>query len=483
MAEPATGEAALTAGSRWRGPAVPWAAALLLAPDAPSRVRLLPSSPETTAAWEQAVGWWGLERDPVPRPGALVLAASPRQAVDSGADSLLLEGTDAQGALAAAGYRTRSWSALPWPAGAVLLAADADGKPERARPSSARARARASAVAAVRRAGGTARLTVASRTTTTPALAALLGVERTWVVAGGGGPRRRPVLLAPAGSGRDALTVMKVARREDASRGTTEQGVLTRLRQAGLSAHLPTPLGEGLLGPFAWSSESALSGRPLADLLAEPSSGSRARRVLEQVGAWLGELGRATRTPGIDPGAVALLGEHATPTPHLAGLDDVPGVLVHGDLAAGVNLLADDGSWGVLDWETARPSGPPLLDLLPLLCGSLATRHAPGDARRQAEHVVRLCTGAERDSDWLLRQVAGYLRAVGVPLDRAGALAGLVFRYQASMRLVHEELVRAAGDEPPQWESLWDEVARRWTTDAGLGSEWRALSDCCADPR
>ena len=69
-----------------------------------------------------------------------------------------------------------------------------------------------------------------------------------------------------------------------------------------------------------------------------------------------------------------------------------------------------------------------------------------------------------------------YCRQVGVPLDQAGALAALAWGYQASMRLVHQELVMRAGDEVVDWLSPADAIARGWASSPDLGTSWSALT-------
>jgi hypothetical protein len=452
---------------------LPPVAALLLLPVAPTAGRVLGAGP----AWEESLLWWGLEDGDVRGPGGLVVAGSAPAAAASGAETVLLTGGDRSGALRRAGYAVRTWTVHPAPAGAAV-AAVGDGL-RRPGPRRGVARGRALAVDLARGVGGRERLHVASRVGGPPALAALAGGDKAQVLAGGGGPRRRPVILVAGAASRSPSRVVKAGRAGDEVRAAHEQAVLERLHGAGLGRPLPRPLGTGRCGPFVWSAESAVAGAPLADLLGRPPRRRKVLALLEDVAAWLTRVAVATATArswaeGCDD-ELPLVGEHARLAADRARLSGVPAVLVHGDLGSAFNLLVDGRSWTVVDWETARPAGPPLTDLLPLVCGALASLQAPSSAAAQARYVLRLCAGREEDSAWLHRVVDEHLRAVRVPADQAGTLAALAFGHQASTRLRHELLVRAAGDVPPAWRSPWDDVVRGWQSEPGLGADWSAL--------
>jgi hypothetical protein len=116
-----------------------------------------------------------------------------------------------------------------------------------------------------------------------------------------------------------------------------------------------------------------------------------------------------------------------------------------------------------------------MTDLLPLVCGALASLRAGPDGRRQSAYVLQLCRGEAADSAWLHRIVQRYLAQLELPASCAGSLAAIAFGHQASMRLAHQEAVRASGQVAPSWTSPWDEVAHQWNRTAGLGAAWPAL--------
>ncbi len=457
-------------------PTLPWGSLLLLGPVLPTSLDAVACDSAVAAECLAAAAGWGIPSGGTGGAGSVVLTSSVAEGVASGAETVLLDGDD-NGELAAAGYHLHRWSVTPGAGGAVLLSRDDAPVVRRARAEAGRARVRAAGVAAVRRTlGGRRQLVVGSRAAGPPALAATVGATTAWLLAGGGGPRRRPVLLLGSGHGAPPDRVLKVSRPAEHPRGLHEQEVLRGVHSAGCGAPVPQPLGSGLAGPFGWTCESAVRGRPLADLLAERPPTSRLLPLLEALAAWLGRLAAATAVPAYQPRSLALADLYGGLPGAAQPLSGVPGILVHGDLGAAFNIHVDGTSCWVLDWETSFQGGPPLADLLPLLCGALASRYAPGGAATRATYVLSLCAGREAQSPWFLRTVARYLRTVGVPPLQAGALAGLAFGYQASMRLLHAQLVRDAGGDAVDWESPWDHVAARWWTRDGLGADWRALA-------
>jgi hypothetical protein len=204
---------------------------------------------------------------------------------------------------------------------------------------------------------------------------------------------------------------------------------------------------------------------------------ARGLALLDDLAGWFADLGVATRTaPGTwdaRESTLPLRGENLRLARWRLELGGVPGVLVHGDVGTGGNVLVEHGAVGIIDWETARCVELPLTDLLPLLGLGLASARPAAD---RAGYLLRLCAGEERESGWLLARVRSYCSRVDVPLAQAGRLAALAWGYQASMRLVHEELVTAAGEDPSRWTSPAEEVARAWDTHPALGPAWSALA-------
>lgn len=467
--------------SRWQSPRVPPREAVLLLPNLPSQAEVLLRE----GTWSPALESWGItvQRDPAavqPRSGTLVVARA-RAGAACGADMVMVDGRDRARHLRRAGYAVRTYTAHRAAAGAVVVRPLPALRSRRLpRPSSGQ-QVRRLLIEAVRSASGRRYLTIAHAGALTPfAVAAAAGSASTTLalVAGGGGPRRRSALLV--GGRRDTRphTVVKLGPVSGRSRGAKEQHVLRRLHESGLGDAVPRPLGEGTIGGVHWSAESAAPGRPLSDSMTG-RSGRGTRDALARITAWFTALGAATRTHRVRSASDALLplrGEHRRLGELRDTLDGVAGVLVHGDVGTGFNILLDGASFSVIDWETAVDDELPLTDVLPLVCSALSALHGHHRAREAAAYILRLCAGREVDSEWLLALIRGYCETLQVPLDKAGALAALAWGYQASMRLVHEELVMEAGGVATAWESAAEFVADAWLHQTDLGLSWRALT-------
>lgn len=431
---------------RWRSPGVTPREAALLSPRATSRVETAPSA---------------------------------RRAAIAGSTAVVVDGHDRFRRLRRAGYQLAVYRAYSGPSGIVI--ADPAEAPLARRLSgwTARRPPRALVVAVIRRITGRRRVTIAHRGTVTPAVVAAAGNppgSRVFLKsARGGGPRRRDVFLVCAADASRPHMAVKVSSTDGDARAVSEQRTLGRLAALGLGDVAPRPLGRGVEGPWHWSAETAASGVPLPEYAARRPTALFT--VLDRIVLWFTRLGSATRSASVVAGPrLELRGGHRSLLARRAALRDVPGVLVHGDVGVGANVLVDgDGSIAVIDWETASWNELPLTDLLPLLCTALAAAHRHHDPDAAAAYILRLCRGEEDDSAWLLAAVRAYCRALGVPLAATGTLGALAWGYQASMRLVYEELVASTGVAPAPWRTAADIVAVRWSADPCLGDQWGAL--------
>lgn len=260
----------------------------------------------------------------------------------------------------------------------------------------------------------------------------------------GPGRRRRAVFTVELPSGTEA--VVKVASGEQHRRGELEQAVLADLGAAGVTG-VPRPLGAGVLGAFAWSAETAVTGVTIRSA----SRWWRRRHgwpALDALADWIDLL--ATRTAQVGP------------------------AMVHGDLASGWNVLVRRREVTVVDWETAGP-GRPLVDLLPTLALLAARVERRGDAAGQAAYALQLCRGDLPRSQWLFDRVRRHVQLTGARTDAAGELAVAAWRHQARLRERHDELVRAAGETPVAWTSPGELVLAGWEADPLLGRRWEAL--------
>ena len=405
-------------------------------------VLLLPRVPASAVVgvdpdrWEQGLRRWGV--DVVAGVGELAVVGA-RAARSPSAPTLLVVGRLRAGLrrrLEADGYRVASYAVASGTNGSTVV-----------RPAT----------------GWRATVHVADRRDARPAALAASGQGTLDVATFADDQRRRAAL-------RTGEVVVKVEReRVTAARGVDEQAVLVALHDRGAGALVPRPHGAGVVGGVGWSAESVVAGQPLEEC--------RDIDVYDRLGAWLLDLALATRADRADaPGpddllplrgdALALLGS----LPSLAG---VPSIVVHGDLATGVNVLVDGSTPSVIDWETARWAGLPLADLVPLLCLGSARVEGCRTIDDEAAHVLALCRGRGERSAWLFDHVGRHLDALGVPHELAGTLAALAWASLASMRLVYLELVPGAAD----WRTASDIVATAWSTDPALGPSWPALAE------
>ncbi len=451
---------------------LPEADALLLLPRVPGSVAVLGAA----ARWSGACARWHLAAEPVGT-AELVVVSGGRVPDRLRAPLVLLTGRDRGRRLRRAGYAVVRWEVRRSPDGVVVAWTDATG--------ARRGRAVAGVPAGrwprrlLRRLVRPEGVTVATRDggavpAAVDAAGVLLGSSPAGVclVVDRRDERRRAAFLL---DGRRPC-VVKVARAPETGAGedraTHEQRILGRLPEG---SPAPSPLGSGRTGGLAWSAETRCDGVPLLDAPA-----AVVRTALVPLGSWLGELAAATAHPvdwaALADGdrAVALRGPAAALRPLLAGLGDVPGVLAHGDLASGHNVVVDErGRAGVLDWETGREHGLPLLDLLPLLSLSLARAAGRTTPSEQAAHVLRLASGADRDSGRLLDEVERYAARLALPAATVGPLALLAWGHQASMRLVRDELLQAAGLPVTPWTSTGELVLAGW--ERQVGAAWPAL--------
>ena len=451
----------------WRRPLIQPRDALLVLPVVPARIQVLGGA----ARWAQPED---LEHGDRPYRGVRTVAVGARTvavALRSGAPVLLVSGHDRAGQLRRAGYHSRSYHLSRLPSGTVLLRLLRT--PQQPAP--------LSAAGVVRSFGrrllhGSPVLTVASQEDPVPfAVRAAVGGSPEASLLVGTDPRRRAVWLVSGPDGAGA--VVKLARGPDAMhRSEHEQSILTVLQQRQVEG-VPRPLGTGRAGSAAWSYESAAPGTALADL----PPGLASLDAVVGLARWTVHLAQATKGAADwydrEPDEVLPLRGCARELRHvLLDLRHIPAVLVHGDLATGTNVLIHGDRRTVIDWETARLCGLPLVDLLPALCLGLVRARGLKAPDVQAARILSLCRGEDPDSQLLHSLVRGYLDSLQIPLSSAGRLAMLAWGYQASMRAVHDELVLDASLTPVEWRSPAELISTAWGASPALGLGWPALT-------
>jgi hypothetical protein len=260
---------------------------------------------------------------------------------------------------------------------------------------------------------------------------------------------------------------------------------LTLAREAGtiVARHAPQLLGRFEAGGLAASVETAAAGKPLVDVLL--SSGPRRRKLalIEDVAAWIVELGVATLAPcestrgersriekDVQPFAEVEYGADL-----LERVQDVGAVLQHNDLGCW-NIVVDQRHFVALDWEAARQHGFPLWDLWLFLSDALATLdRATRDERPQ--YFVRLFRGELPSSAVLFSWTKRAVQALSVPAEAVGPLAGLCWLHHASSeRKSHSALTKRglSTDVPSR---LMLSLPKLWFEEPGLGPDWNRWND------
>jgi aminoglycoside phosphotransferase len=230
---------------------------------------------------------------------------------------------------------------------------------------------------------------------------------------------------------REAAGLAELGRRELGPLGATVPRVVTIAEHQGRPVLVTTALpGRMMLATYHSWWHTARPAAVRADLAAASQWLAELQdRTAGPECELVGPLDRAAaaiaRRFGDDPGITGDLGQLAALRDRLAGLR-APQVMMHGDFWPGNLLMAHGRVRGVIDWECARPDGPPTRDLarFAIAYSLYLDRHTrPG--RRVAGHQLRAGqwgAGVEyavNGTGWyprlVQRFVSGGLRRVGVP--------------------------------------------------------------------
>jgi hypothetical protein len=246
------------------------------------------------------------------------------------------------------------------------------------------------------------------------------------------------------------------------------------------TARAPRLLGRFDVDGLHASVETAAAGQRLLGFLHSGASRTAKLAAVESVASWLLEVARETAAP---PDALAgerrRLAEDVLPAWRKLGappalverVPPLPGVVQHNDLGSW-NIVIGRGGFIAVDWESAREVGFPLWDLWYFLADALAHLDRARTSAARAAHFVRLFSG-ELPSSRLLhgwtRRAAG---AAGVPLAALGPLATLCW-------LSHGAADRARRAAAGPTAGLAGEVvtvehlARLWLSHPALGPRWQ----------
>ena len=252
-----------------------------------------------------------------------------------------------------------------------------------------------------------------------------------------------------------------------------------------VAAHAPTLLARLEVEGLPASVESAAPGEQLIAHL-----GSTARRgaklaAIDRVAGWIVAIARETATgpPALEPelarirrDVLPLWREVGAGEELLAHVDRAPAVFQHNDLGTW-NVMVDGDRFTAVDWESARPAGLPLWDLIYFLAYAiLGVDRVP--AERQERHLVEVFLGRSRSSALMFGWIRRAASELGLPEEAIGRLATTCWLHHGLSHVARDQAVRAAGAAPADdLTSLPRRLARRWLTEPGLGARWSAWRD------
>jgi Phosphotransferase enzyme family len=421
------------------------------------------------------------------------------RAIATEADAILLEGRGGTRPLARAGYTVHRYLALPGIEEPDLVLPVGRGTPAsyalcRWRPAaepSKRIRNRTLALLLEHGAFpdvGPVQQRIGLRNDGPPFLvraASALGVpvNAGWFMTRGqGDPLGRAVLHLFEPGADDPAWVLKFARVKGYAVpfDRDEQGLRLAHSAAVASEHAPRLVGRFEAGGVHVSVETAAVGERLSTLLGRDGTAREARVATDEVAAWIIRLGRETAEP---PAALAaerarLAGEvlprwleAGAPPDLVERLPDLPAVLQHNDLGSW-NIVVRPGGFTALDWESARPSGLPLWDLLYFLVDVLPQLDGARSADERAELAILLLRGQARSSPVLFDWVRKAVQETSLPSEAVGPVATLCWLHHGLSHVARS--ARAEGVEEGSSADLppVERIASAWLTDPRLGPEW-----------
>lgn len=253
-------------------------------------------------------------------------------------------------------------------------------------------------------------------------------------------------------------------------------------------AHVPRLLGRIEVDDLHGSVETAARGSTLLLQLDGPRRGAAAHQIIGRVCDWIIEVGRQSAGPACTvPMLLGRLHDAQTDGTPLAlslaaEVGAVPAVIAHNDLATW-NVLVDGDDFTVIDWEFARPAGPPLWDLLYFATDALSVAARPADPVGRLQRCVDLLAGDLPESGMLFDVIGRGADAHGLPPAAVGRLATLCWlhhegRHQRRAARVARAATASAPppDVDPRFEPPAHLIASRWMTHPALGPEWAAYA-------
>jgi hypothetical protein len=423
-----------------------------------------------------------------------------RQALATGARSVLLEGRGGSKTLERAGYSVRRFLplpslddptvVLPVERGPAFAYALEEWRPARTLPKRLRDRLASALVHVGAFPAARVEQALGLRNPGPPfaiAAAGALGVpaDASWFLwLGQSDPLARVAFYVFAPGQRRPEWVLKLARVEGVrdSFEKDEHGLTLAAAAGGVAAaHAPRLFGRFEAGGLEASVESAAPGEPLSGLIARDRV--LARAAIDEIAAWIIDLGRDTAGP-----ADALAEErqrlktdvlpswrHQGVTPDLVDtLPALPAVLQHNDLGSWNIIVRPGDGFVAVDWESARRFGLPLWDLLYFLVDVLPLLEGATTPERRTAGALRIMRGESSASSVFFRWLDRGVAASDVPRSTVPMLATLCWLHHGLSHLPRRHAAERAEPGAAAVLSPIDRLAPLWLDDPALGLEWKA---------
>jgi hypothetical protein len=249
-----------------------------------------------------------------------------------------------------------------------------------------------------------------------------------------------------------------------------------------VSHRAPRLLGGFEVAGLHASLETAACGKRFDGVLEGPGGAERKLAEIERIVDWIIEVGAATASPpaGAAPARERvrdLVRDHGSDVGVTVELVDAipsgPSVFEHSDLGSW-NVIAERGSFTVVDWESARPTGFPLADLLYFVISALPLLDRVPEPDRPG-YLSRLFRGEGARSELVFGWVRRALAAIGAPLEAAGGFATLCWLHHALSYRERVATLRRYASGDPGLALLSGRMPQVWLEDPLLGVEWQAL--------
>lgn len=259
-----------------------------------------------------------------------------------------------------------------------------------------------------------------------------------------------------------------------------EEGLAIAHQVPAAVEHAPRLLGRFDSNGLPGSVETAAVGESLARRLVR--TGTTNDPVIDEIATWIRRVGRESRGASADLDRLRgwLRTDVLPEWPELSsdvvdGIEHVPSVLGHRDLGTW-NVIVDDQTFTVVDWEGAHRPAFPLWDLLYFLTDALAIADGAVTVQERVDHARLLHLGLLPASTKLFESMHAAGDELGLDWPTVGRLATCCWlRHARSHRYRQEQL-----DGTPSTAQLSARVppagrlAPIWVSEAGLAPEWRA---------